>query len=126
MKCDTACVQVSSYWKAWPCVFPQHGDGKKREGEIRLEPWQVTLVNRWPGPLVRGLIHSDGCRFQSTGRGWSWPRYSFYNRSDDIRAIFCSACDRLRVHWTSSGRYTIYVSRKADVATLDRFVGPKR
>jgi hypothetical protein len=30
------------------------------------------------------------------------------------------------VHWTASGRYTTYVSRKADVALLDRFIGPKR
>jgi len=29
------------------------------------------------------------------------------------------------LHWTASGEKTIYVSRKADVAVLDRFVGPK-
>jgi hypothetical protein len=29
------------------------------------------------------------------------------------------------LHWTASGDKTIYVSRKADVAELDRFVGPK-
>ena len=35
------------------------------------------------------------------------------------------ACDLMGLHWTASGQKTIYVSRKADVATLDRFVGPK-
>ncbi|PZS14554.1 MAG: hypothetical protein DLM64_01470, partial [Solirubrobacterales bacterium] len=36
----------------------------------------LKLVERWPEQLVRGLIESDGCRFQNTGRGnWSWPRY---------------------------------------------------
>jgi hypothetical protein len=30
------------------------------------------------------------------------------------------------LHWTASGAHTIYVSRKADVARLDEFVGPKR
>jgi len=34
--------------------------------------------------------------------------------------------DMLGVHWTTAGNYTIYVSRKADVATLDQFIGPKR
>jgi hypothetical protein len=29
------------------------------------------------------------------------------------------------LHWTTAGTKTIYVSRKADVALLDRFVGPK-
>ena len=29
------------------------------------------------------------------------------------------------LHWTTSGEKTIYVSRKADVAVLDSFVGPK-
>jgi hypothetical protein len=75
---------------------------------------------------VRGLIHSDGCRFQNTGRGgWSHPRYSFTNNSAGIRAIFCEACDLMGLHWTVSGERTIYVSRMADVAKLDRFVGPK-
>jgi hypothetical protein len=46
--------------------------------------------------------------------------------SNDIRAIFCDACDLMGVHWTSSGKRTIYVSRKADVARLDTFIGPKR
>jgi len=126
VRCDTACIQVSSYWKAWPCLFPQHGAGKKHERKIALEAWQLGLADRWPELLLRGLIHSDGCRFQSTGRGWSWPRYSFYNRSEDIRDLFSRACDRLGLRWTTSGKYTLYVSRKADVAALDHFIGPKR
>jgi len=76
-------------------------------------------------PSGWGLIHSDGCRFQNTGRNWSWPRYSFMQVSDDIRRIFCEACDLIGVRWTASGKHTVYVSRKADVARLDDFIGPK-
>jgi hypothetical protein len=77
--------------------------------------------------LLRGLIQSDGCRFQNTDRaGWSNPRYSFVNRSADIRSTFCQACERIGVSWTASGAARIYVSRKADVALLDTFIGPKR
>jgi Homeodomain-like domain len=118
-------VEVSSYWKCWPCVFPQHGAGRKHERSIELTDWQETLVDQWPQQLIRGLIQSDGCRFQNTGTNWSWPRYGFRQVSDDIRAIFCQGCDRLGVHWTRS-RTTIYVSLKADVAILDEFIGPKR
>jgi hypothetical protein len=73
--------------------------------------------------LLRGLIHSDGCRFVNTGRQWRHPRYAFSNLSD-IRLIFTNACDRLGLRWTTSGRI-VYVSRKDDVASMDQFIGPK-
>jgi hypothetical protein len=119
--------EVYAYSKTWPCLFPQHGPGKKHERAIVLTDWQWQSVSRRPDLLLRGLLHSDGCRFQSTGRGgWSHPRYSFVNASPDIRRIFCEACELLGFHWTASGKRTIYVSRKADVALLDLLVGPKR
>jgi hypothetical protein len=117
------CCDVSSYWKAWPCLLPQHGPGKKHERSIVLADWQESRVDRHPEELLRGLIHSDGCRFINTGTNWVNPRYSFSNHSDDIRGIFCGACDRLQISYTTCPR-TVYVSRKADVAVLDRFIGP--
>jgi Homeodomain-like domain len=118
-------VEVSSYWKAWPVLFPQHGSGPKHLRDVSLEHWQEQLVARSPELLLRGLIHSDGCRFINTGRGgWRHLRYSFSNVSEDIRDTFCSACDLLGLHWTRAPR-TVYVSRKADVSRLDEFVGPK-
>jgi hypothetical protein len=119
-------VEVSAYSKSWPCLFPQHGRGRKHERQIELSEWQRELVARQPQLLLRGLIQSDGCRFINTGRSWRAPRYSFSNLSHDIRTIFCDACDLMGLRWTASGATTIYVSRKADVAILDRFVGPKR
>jgi hypothetical protein len=130
-KCN--CYEVSSYSKGWPCLFPQHGPGKKHERAIYLAEWQQRLAERWPGQLLRGLIHSDGCRSYSTGRGgWTQPRYAFSNVSTDITSIFCSACDCLGLRWTASfptresTAVSIYVSRKADVARMDEFIGPKR
>jgi hypothetical protein len=119
--------ELYSYSKSWPCLFPQHGPGKKHERRIVLTSWQLALVSQRPDLLLRGLLHSDGCRFTNTGRGgWSHPRYAFANVSPDIRAIFCAACELLGLRWTASGDKTIYVSRKDDVAMLDLFVGPKR
>lgn len=121
------CVEVYAYWKCWPCLFPQHGPGKKHKRPIALSDWQLRLVERWPECLLRGLVHSDGCRFESMGRGnWSSPRYTFTNYSPDILRIFCRACEQIGLHWTASGEHVIYVSRKADVAILDEFIGPKR
>jgi hypothetical protein len=119
--------ELYSYSKSWPCLFPQHGPGKKHERRIVLTSWQLALVSQRPDLLLRGFLHSDGCRFTNTGRGgWSHLRYAFANVSTDIRAIFCAACDLLGLRWTASGDKTIYVSRKDDVALLDLFVGPKR
>jgi hypothetical protein len=117
-------VEVYSYSKAWPCLFPQHGPGRKHRRTIDLVDWQKELLRRDSRQMLRGLIHSDGCRFINTGRKWRHPRYSFSNLSSGIRKIFCDACELLDVHYTLAG-HTIYVSRKADVATLDRFIGPK-
>ena len=86
-------------------------------------------------PLLRGLIHSDGCRasnhFTTKLRGgrvvnYSYPRYFFSNLSGDIRAIFCEHCELVGVSWTQSNCRNISVSRRQSVAILDSFVGPKR
>lgn len=42
-----------------------------------------------------------------------------------VAHIFRSTCEHIGIHRTSAGPYTTYVSRKADVATLDGFIGPK-
>jgi hypothetical protein len=117
-------IEVSAYSKSWPCVLPQHGPGKKHDRPIELTAWQRRFVLEHPRLLLKGLIHSDGCRFMNSGRKWRAPRYSFSNASEDIRGIFCDACDALGVRWTTAPR-TIYVSRVNDVARLDEFIGPK-
>lgn len=91
---------------------------------IELVDWQLAHVEARPELLLRGLIHSDGCRFINTGTNWRHQRYVFNNTSDDIREIFKYGCDRLGLHYTEAPK-TVYVSRKADVARLDEFIGPK-
>jgi hypothetical protein len=129
------CFQVSSYSRAWPCLFPQHGPGRKHGRRIWLAEWQQEFVERWPQTLLRGMVHSDGARFNNNrgqANSWSAPRYAFRNRSTDITSIFCTACDKLGLRWTAAfpederKAVTIYVSRKDDVARMDEFIGPKR
>lgn len=55
-------VEIYSYWKHWTCLFPQHGPGRKHQRSIRLATWQEEIASRHPQALIRGLIHSDGCR----------------------------------------------------------------
>ncbi len=126
---------VQCGWKRWPEAFPQHGPGRKHERPIVLQPWQRAIVEEHPGPFVRGLIHSDGCRtvnrFATTlpsGRvaEYAYPRYFFSNLSADIRSLFCNGCDLLGVRWTRSNPRNISVSHRTSVAILDELVGPKR
>jgi hypothetical protein len=123
-------LDVSSYWKHWPCLFPQHGPGRKHERRIALLPWQQQIVDAHPEQLVRGLIHSDGSRhinrIKHPKRTYEYVRYEFSNRSDDIKCIFCAGCDALGVQWRVMNRASISVARHDSVARLDEFIGPKR
>lgn len=125
-----AMVLVTSYWQSWPCLFPQHGPGRKHHRTIQLAPWQAALADRYPGAVARGLIHTDGWRGEnrvvSKGRAYSYPRYQFSNRSEDIREIFCRACDALGVAWRPWAKWHISVAARDAVARLDEHVGPKR
>ncbi|MGH3724241.1 MAG: hypothetical protein ACRDUS_08945 [Mycobacterium sp.] len=120
------CVDVSQYSKHWPCLFPQHGPGRKHSRKIALEPWQQDLVGQATEALVRGLIHSDGCRVVANDRGVASIRYHFSNRSEDILGLFTAALGKLEIPWTRSTKYIVSIYRKAATARLDEFIGPKR
>lgn len=53
----TGCADVRSHSIHWRCLFPQHGPGPKHTRTIALEEWQQNIVDSWPGPFLRGLIH---------------------------------------------------------------------
>lgn len=59
--------------------------------------WQIDIVKAHPQRLLRGLIHSNGCRVLNRVNGTGYPRYQFTNNSVDIREIFCDACDEFGV-----------------------------
>jgi hypothetical protein len=119
------CAEIRSLSKSWPCLFPQHGHGVKHQRPIFLAEWQQELVDQDPRPLVRGLIHSDGCRVINKSMGYEYLRYMFVNASADIRGIFTDACDQLGVPWRRSAYRTISISRREGIEILDSFVGPK-
>jgi hypothetical protein len=127
-------VAVHARHPALPFVFPQHGAGRKHLRTISLAGWQLELTRRYPRELLRGLIHSDGCRtvnrFKTklpSGRlaEYQYPRYFFSNLSADIRGIFCDHCDLLDLRWTRSNPRNISIAHRRSVALMDEFVGPK-
>lgn len=112
-------MEVSAYWKHWPCLFPQHGPGPKHLRRIELAHRQADIVSALPHRLLRGLIHSDGWRGNNHIKGTGYPRYQFSNSSRDIQRIFTDACEVYGVRWRRSNWRTISVARKRDVAKLD-------
>lgn len=80
-------------------------------------------------PLVRGLFHSDGCRtanrINKAGKSSVYPRYFFSNRSEGVLDICRTALDGLGVAWKMARPDSLSVARRAAVAQLDRWVGPK-
>jgi hypothetical protein len=124
-RCASGCVEVQMYSKHWPCLFPQHGPGRKHDRRIYLADWQEAIVCRESEALVRGLIHSDGCRVVANDRGVPSVRYHFSNLSEDIKDIFCAALDRLAIQWTRPSHKDIAIYRKAATARMDEFCGPK-
>lgn len=119
------CAEVNQYSKHWPCLFPQHGPGRKHLRRIALEGWQQAIVDRETEEFVLGLIHSDGCRVVANDRGVRSVRYHFSNRSEDIIGLFTGALDALDVPWRRSNAHTVSIYRKAATARLDEFIGPK-
>lgn len=119
------CAEIYAHWKHWPCLFPQHGPGRKHERKIELHAWQQPIVDLYPDRLLRGFIHSDGYRGLNFVKGKGYPWYQFCNRSADIRDIFCRACDVYGVRWRQMNAWTISIARRADVAKLDLVIGPK-
>ena len=94
---------------------------------IALQPWQRRIaVDAYPELLLRGLIHSDGCRLLNrVGGGYEYPRYQFSNRSAGIRAIFVTACGAAGVACRQSSQWHVSISRRVDVDRMDALVGPK-
>ncbi|MFI1441213.1 helix-turn-helix domain-containing protein [Streptomyces fructofermentans] len=129
----TGCANIKVYSKHLPCLFPQHGPGRKHERRIVLEPWQREIVDARPWGFVRGLIHSDGCRMTNwttrlvggEPKRYEYPRYFFTNVSDDIRKLYTDTLDALGVEWRQANARNVSVARKASVALMDVHVGPK-
>lgn len=131
------CTSVVSTSKHWPCLFPQHGPGKKHERTIALVPWQQAIVDAHPWELLRGLIHSDGCRIvnwttrtvDNATKRYEYPRYFFTNTSIDIIRIFTDTLDAVGVEWKAVHRPTrpvnVSIARRASVALMDTHIGPK-
>jgi hypothetical protein len=120
-----ATIVLWVYGRHLPCLFPQHGPGKKHERRITLEPWQQQLVESAPWAFLRGCIRSDGCVFVNRTGRYEYVSYDFTNRSADIRSLFIDACGLVGVACRTAG-YRVRIYRRESVALMLEHVGLKR
>lgn len=130
-----SCAVVGVYSNHLPCLFPQHGPGKKHERSIELESWQLDIVRRTPWSLLRGLIWSDGCSFVNRTGKYEYLSFAFCNTSSELIGLFGLACDlvgascrlypprRTPAGFAAGGAR---INRRDDVAQFEKHVGIKR
>lgn len=127
-------IVVQAHWIHWPCLFPQHGPGRKHMRTLGMEEWQWDTVELYPADFLRGLFHSDGCRVKNWAtqvvagekKRYDYTRWQFKNESAEIMGWCQQALDLLDVPWRQSSRNTLSVSRRDGVARLDELIGLKR
>lgn len=127
------CTVVQSNWKHWPCVFPQHGPGRKHERHLVMKAWQQAIVDEHPGAFLRGLFHSDGCLVNNWAtrpvagqiKRYEYPRWQFVNESRDIMRWCRETLDRVDIRYRQTKPTVLSVSRRADVARLTELIGVK-
>jgi len=127
-----SCAVVGVYSNHLPCLFPQHGPGKKHERRIELECWQQSSVDAAPWSFVRGLIWSDGCTFMNRTGPYEYLSYGFTNRSTHIIDLLIETYTSLGLRPSVSrpvpdGRPgQVRINHRGDVAQLVEHVGIKR
>jgi len=120
------CKEIVCYKNNIPDIFPQHGPGKKHLRDIVLTDWQKDIIKQYPKEFIKGLIHSDGCRYVLKQNGYEYVKYEFKNMSRDILGYFDWACSLIDVDTRRHSNNKASVLRtKKDVDIFESFIGPK-
>jgi hypothetical protein len=122
---DGAMTVLSLYSVHLPCLFPQHGPGKKHQRAIKLEDWQQAAIDRAPWRFLKGCIRSDGCSYINRTGPYEYLSYEFFNCSSDILDLFCATCAGTGVEYRRYAR-RVRIYRRPSVALMKAHVGVKR
>lgn len=97
-KSESNCCVVLAYSRKLLDLFPQYGEGKKHDRKLTLAPWQKQILDQYPEEFIRGCIQSDGCIYtQKISDKFSYKRYNFINKSEDIINFFLSSLERIGI-----------------------------
>lgn len=104
--------------------FPQHGRGKKHSRDIKLEQWQLDIIDHVQ--LLKGLMFSDGSSYVDNQS--NILKYNFSNKSDDIHSICRRCLDILNIEYhiqiKKNANYTM-IHKKSESDKLFELIGTK-
>ena len=102
------CTEICSYSRHWPCLFPQHGPGKKHPLD-RARRVAAGHSGAAPRDLARGLFHSDAyCGINRVRRTWGTAIIGMSIRgicSSTSRRTSCGCAGRRWTGWGWSGGF---------------------
>lgn len=120
------CVEVYMYSNQLPDLFPQHGPDRKHTRPIILSEEQRIVLDTYPWEFLKGLIHSDGCRY----KGMGLIQYNFCNKSKDIINLFCEYLEKCGVQYTQhykskTDSHIVSIYKRTEVAKLEEHIGKR-
>lgn len=130
-KSSNSC-EILLYSKKILDLFPQHGPGKKHSRKLNFENWQMQIVKEYPEEFIRACIQSDGCIYhQKLKNGnYSYKRYNFVNKSEDIMNLFAYALSVLgiikeKTFNKSRNLFVVQNFSKEDTQILEKIISKK-
>lgn len=123
------CLVVLAYSKLLLDLFPQHGKGVKHLREIKLTEWQKQIIAEYPQDFIKGCIESDGCIYEQKVGNYSYKRYSFTNKSEDIINIFLWVLSLIGInkekYWNPKEIYVIQNFKPDSIKILQKIINQK-
>lgn len=121
------CTILTIFDKNLPIYFPQHGIGKKHDRKIELSDFQRKNIDY--ESLLRGLWTSDGSFYRAKIGKYSYERYNFTNKSQDIISLFEESLLALNIKYDKRVKkndiHIIQIQKGSEVNKMKKIVGIK-
>jgi hypothetical protein len=122
---------VSAHSRKLLDLFPQYGDGCKHNRKLIFCNWQLKIIEEFPEEFIRGCIQSDGCIYtQVMKNGYSYKRFNFINKSEDIIDLFLSTLKLINISkekyfQVNRGLFVVQNFSKEAVSILEKIISKK-
>lgn len=122
---------VLAYSRKLTDLFPQHGSGPKHSRKLIFSNWQLKIIQEFPEEFIKGCIQSDGCIYtQAMKNGYSYKRFNFINKSEDIIDLFLSTLKLINISkekyfQVNRGLFVIQNFSKEAVSILEKIISKK-
>lgn len=123
-------VEVKTYSKKLPTLFPQIGKGAKHKRKLTFTNWQMDIIKQYPKDFIRACIQSDGSIYNATTKGRIYKRYNFTNASEDIIDLFLYSLKEIGIEvrkykHPTENKYLIQNFKKEYIQILESVIDKK-